>query len=27
VIAMLRELYTPILEQTFEPPPATPRRE
>jgi hypothetical protein len=22
---MLRELYAPILEQTFEPPPATPR--
>ncbi|MDF1523277.1 MAG: nucleotide sugar dehydrogenase, partial [Trueperaceae bacterium] len=26
-IAMLRELYAPILEQTFEPPPGTPRPE
>jgi UDPglucose 6-dehydrogenase len=26
-IAMLRELYAPILEQTFDPPPATPRPE
>ena len=26
-IAMLRELYAPILEQTFEPPPTTPRPE